>query len=289
MTFYIVILMKKITVSKRFVLIVILHFYLLNISAQQNVSVKQFPYTGQLPSNTVKRILQDDEGYMWFGTLDGLSRYDGYKIVTFRSNTESPDLLTENDITCLAEDKKQNIWIGTTRGLNILNKQNYQITHFEHEYVKDRNIRCLKVMSDSSIWIGVDNYIVCFNSDFSLRKKYDNSVLPNTSTHYIFEDMDGNIWLALWNGGLFKYNKKSDSFVKYPKIGNNDNPFAIFQDERKQLWIGTWGGGLFLFDPEKKSDEMYTQINVFNKEKHIEEKTFFSIVQDNKNKYIWVM
>ncbi|NLE33372.1 MAG: hypothetical protein GX619_10185, partial [Bacteroidales bacterium] len=62
------------------------------------LSVESFPYMSQLPSNSVQRVYQDKEGFLWFGTLDGLCRYDGYSIRSFRSDMNNPNLLSNNDI-----------------------------------------------------------------------------------------------------------------------------------------------------------------------------------------------
>ncbi len=73
---------------------------------------------------------QDKEGYIWFGSGDGLCRWDGYQIRTFKSDYRHPDLLTHNWVNCIAEDAEQNLWIGTQFGLDILNKKTGRIRHF---------------------------------------------------------------------------------------------------------------------------------------------------------------
>lgn len=275
--------------SKKIALIAIVFISALNLLGKPNILVRNFPLIDQLPSNTVKRIFQDNDGYMWFGTLDGLCRYDGYRIITFRSDINNPDLLLENEISCLEEDHHNNIWIGTSRGINILNKKNYKITHFNNEYINNKEIRAIKVSRDGNIWVGIYGAILCFNPDFTLRKAYLNreSYTPNINS--IYEDQDGNVWISLTNRGLHKYDKASDSFKKYPKIGERDNPFVVFQDDKKQFWVGTWGDGLYLFDPEQTESKMFTPINILNKEKKAKETAFFSIVQDDFSGYIWAI
>ena len=282
--------MKSKKYLSRLLSLIALNALAISVCAQMNMSAKQFPLVNQLPSNTVKRIFQDSEGYMWFGTLDGLCRYDGYRVVTFRSNTSNPKFLTENEINYIAEDKNDNLWIGTNKGINVLNKKTYRITQLDNEYVDNTDIRYIKVAQDGNIWVGTYSSLLCFNPDLTLKKRYEDTEIPSTSTNCIYEDAEGNIWISMWNNGLFRYNKATDSFIKYPPIGdNNNNPFSIFQDEKGQFWIGTWGGGLYLFNPNETGEKMYTQIDVYNKESKVKERTFFSITQDNRNKYIWVM
>lgn len=91
----------------------------------QQMSVTTLPLNNYLPSSSVLRVHCDKEGFLWLGTKDGLCRYDAYRIQTFRSGLKTPNLLTNNEITCIAEDDKGFLYIGTKKGLNILNKQTY--------------------------------------------------------------------------------------------------------------------------------------------------------------------
>ncbi|MBN1893615.1 hybrid sensor histidine kinase/response regulator, partial [bacterium] len=72
-----------------------------------------------LSQNTVSCILQDREGFMWFGTEDGLNRYDGGRFEVFRPDPSDPKSLSDGFIQCLAEDLEGRIWIGTSAGLNV--------------------------------------------------------------------------------------------------------------------------------------------------------------------------
>ena len=100
---------------------IIFIFFILNIwncITAQELSVDVLPLSGQFPSNSVQRAFQDREGFMWFGTREGLVRYDGYRVLTFRSGKMTPSLFTDNQITSLA-DSREYILIGTKKGLNI--------------------------------------------------------------------------------------------------------------------------------------------------------------------------
>lgn len=257
------------------------------------VTVRQVPIMEQLPSNTIQRIYQDKEGYIWLGTLDGLCRYDGYRIVLFRSDMNNPNLLTNNEITCIAEDNNH-LWIGTKEGVNILDKKTYQIHHFKDNSIQNQEIKYILVSSDSSIWVGAGNEVFRYNPDFSLKSHYynnssDPNSLPNAPINSIYEDLSGNIWILTWRSGLLKYNPIHNNFTRYPTIGTDDNPFRIFQDNRKQYWICTWKNGLYLFNPEKKPDSMYSQIETKDENRHLTESIFYSIIQDDAKGYIWAL
>ena len=253
----------------------------------QEFSVEILPLSKQLPSNSVQRVFQDREGFMWFGTREGLSRYDGYRILTFRSGKTTPDLLTDNQITCIT-DSWERILIGTKKGLNILNKKTYEISHIDNEELKDQEIRSILFDSKGYIWVGTYVALYRCSSDFSSCKRYDSS-LPVTSVNSIYEDTDNNIWVTFWRKGIFRYDRIKDTFVKYPVLGKENNPFSVFQDDKKQHWIGTWGEGLYKFYPEESDEQVYMPVESVKKGELPGNGTFFSIQQDKKYGYLWLV
>lgn len=94
----------------------------------------------KLPVKAIHRIFQDSEGYIWYGTFDGLCRYDGYDIKVYRSDLSNPNLLASNYITYIAEDHEKKIWFGTTNGLYTLDKSTQQIKTIPLEGSQDPNV-----------------------------------------------------------------------------------------------------------------------------------------------------
>jgi signal transduction histidine kinase/ligand-binding sensor domain-containing protein/DNA-binding response OmpR family regulator len=274
--------------NRRNILIATLFFCLFfNIQAN-TISVKPIDLRNQLPSNTVPRIFQDSDGFMWFGTFDGLCRYDGYRVLTFRSDLKNPHLLTDNEVTCIDEDESK-LWIGTRKGLNLLDKKTYKITPFNDSLTQKANITCICVSSDKTIWVGTDDNLYHYNSDGSLRKAHSQSFSVPTGANSIYEDSTSAVWITTWKQGLLRYDKKTDSLIQYPPVGKTNNPFKIYQDNKKQFWICTWGEGVYLFYPDKKESEMYVKLPTYNKEKQSLEQVFYSIIQDDRNNYIWTI
>lgn len=253
----------------------------------QQISVSTLPLNNRLPSSTVVRVHCDREGFLWLGTKDGLCRYDGYRVLVFRSGLKTPKLLTNNEITCITENRNGYLFIGTKKGINILNKRTYQITPVEHNELKDQEIRTMIVDSEGWIWIGTLTSVFRCSADFSFCRRYD-SALPVTSVNSIYEDADKNIWIALWQRGLHKYDSKKDTFTSMPQIGALNNPFKVFQDDKKQHWILTWESGIYLFYPEEKQELMYNHMDIKSEENWVESGCF-SITQDDKYGYIWIV
>ncbi len=254
----------------------------------QQLSVDVLPLGGQLPSNSVQRIFQDREGFMWLGTREGLCRYDAYRVLTFRSGKTTPNLLTDNEITCITEDSRRHLLIGTKKGINVLDKRTYEIHHVNNEELIDQEIRSILVDSKGNVWVGTYIALYRCSADFSSCKRYDSS-LPVTSVNSLYEDKDKNLWVTFWRKGLYRYDREADRFVKYPDLGNENNPFCVFQDDKKQHWIGTWGEGLYMFYPEEKGDLTYVSAKNFRGEELPKNGSFFSIQQDDKYGYIWLV
>ena len=211
-------------------------FLLMSISSYaQQIIAKQMPFLEQLPSNEVIDLHQDQNGFIWLGTKNGLGRYDGYQLQTFKSDFNQPHLLTDDFIWCFAEDDNC-LLVGTRQGVNLVDKSNYQIRPFPDTEIQNTWINFMLVDSRKELWICTRNQVSHYNSDYSLKKRYGNLIpaVPNNGINSIYEDHFGNIWVCTWGGGLYKYLKNTDTFMSFPTLGANNNPFKIFQDKDDQ-------------------------------------------------------
>ncbi len=117
-----------------------------------------------LSQSIVKSILQDKEGFIYFGTEDGLNRFDGYTFTVMRNNPDDPNSLSYNDINSICIDAEGNIWIGTfNSGLNKYNpytKKIITISHYDYNdtnTISHDNINSICADSSGIIWVGTDN------------------------------------------------------------------------------------------------------------------------------------
>lgn len=182
------------------------------------VQFQQLSLEDGLSQSVVNTILQDRQGFLWFGTQDGLNRYDGYNFKVYKPNPEDPNSLSDGWIESLFEDSDGYLWIGTYQGgLNRYNPNTNTFTQFHHIPEEP-----------SSIGEGM----ICA----------------------ILQDRSGTLWVGSTDG-LNKFNPDSGSFTHYRNDPNNpdslshNNVHVIYQDSKDRLWIGTLGGGLELFDP----------------------------------------
>jgi signal transduction histidine kinase/ligand-binding sensor domain-containing protein len=182
------------------------------------VQFQQLSLEDGLSQSVVNVILQDRRGFLWFGTQDGLNRYDGYNFKVYKPNPEDPNSLSDGWIESLYEDSDGYIWVGTYQGgLNMYDPNTDTFTQFRHIPEEP-----------SSIGEGMISAIL--------------------------QDRSGVLWVASMDG-LNQFNPKSRSFTHYlnnpddPDSLSNNNVHVIYQDSKDRLWIGTLGGGLELFDP----------------------------------------
>ena len=197
---------------------VVLFLCAITFAQKQNLQFSHLTSQDGLGSNTVFSILQDNKGFLWFGTYDGLSRYDGYNFHTFKTVEGDSASISDNKIRVMIKDKASSLWIGTW--YNGLNKFDPKTEKFKR-YLHNAN---------------------------------DNSSLSNNNIISLCEDRDGNIWIGTGGGGLNKFDVESGKFFYYkndpddPLSLSSDIVYSIYEDNAGILWIGTGNGGLNRFD-----------------------------------------
>ena len=248
----------------------------------------------ELPSNSVTRTFQDQEGYMWFGTKDGLCRFDGYTIRVFRSSAQTPGKLTNNEIECIAEDRNNRLWIGTLEGLNILDKKKFSLKPFENKFTENERINTVTCDSRGNIWIGTSNYGVLKvnpqNGEFERFSKDADSRLKLRSNNisHIYEDRAGNIWISSWKDGLCFIANGNKQIYFLPEIGKSNNPFRLFQDSNGLFWICTWGDGVYMMTLDSSYKSTIFPVKLTATSPSID-KIVYSIIQDDRYGHIWIV
>lgn len=206
-----------------------------------------------LVHNTVYCILQDDRGFMWFGTKDGLSRYDGYQFKNYRNNKKDPQSIGNNCIRSLFQDSKRKIWIGTDAGAYIYDPDKDSFEYFDAK-TKDgmrieKEVNDIKQDQNGVYWFAVD-----WQGVFSYNPANQNLIFHRLNTVVnawcIYIDKENKVWIGTHGGGLNYFNTKRQKFEKvdYPfenKTNDNDDDiYRIFQDDYNDLLITTANSGV---------------------------------------------
>ena len=182
------------------------------------VQFQQIGLEDGLSQSVINVILQDRRGFLWFGTQDGLNRYDGYNFKVYKPSPEDPNSLSDGWIESLYEDRDGYLWVGTYQGgLNRYDPNTDTFTQFRH------------IPEEPS---SISEGAICA----------------------ILQDRSGTLWVGSTDG-LSKFDPTSNSFTHYrnqpedPDSLSHNNVHVIYQDSKDRLWVGTLGGGLELFDP----------------------------------------
>lgn len=273
----------------KYILTFILSF-LSFLVCSQNITITDIPTIDQLPVNAIHRVFRDSEGYMWYGTVNGLCRDDGYHVKVFRSDIETPGLLEDNLVECIAEDKKGNIWFGTDKGVYILDKSDYSVHPMDRERLKNIPVMYLYATSDGYMWLSYRSILAKYDINGQLVKEYPlRNKYGRTTISGFCESRNHEIIISVWNGRVYHLDKEKDEFVPYPDKMRRQNPTVMVQDnEQDYFWLATWGDGVVRFDPSAPEDSMFVYSEIPINAAGEEDGVILSLVQDDKLGYIWL-
>lgn len=243
--------------------------------------IMDLPQLNKLPVFSIHCIFQDKEGYIWYGTSDGLCRDDGYNIQVFRSDMHTLNVMQSNVIWTIAEDMANRLWLGTYEGAYILDKTSFNIYQLDPTSIKGQKIIMIKSTSEGNMWVSTANGLYQFDSEGKLIHSYKIDK-GNGKVEYLYEDNDHDIWICVGSAGLCKLNKETktiESFSEGEAIREN----FILQDRNNNYWVGTWGNGIKRFAPYATKRARY----VSQPETQVNDGRIISIVQDEVHGYIW--
>ncbi|SFD80133.1 Signal transduction histidine kinase [Chitinophaga sp. CF118] len=241
--------------SKRVILLVLNTFLILT----KSLATDQYPITylgieQGLSNNAVTSIYQDHNGFMWFGTYDGLNRYDGYNFTIYRNEFNNPGSLINNRIACIVEDQDNRLWIGTRGGVSIFNNATSRFSSVNFLPYKEKTAKRITVAVNAvmpnmkeNVFIGTSGEgLLIYNKEAGSARQIP---LQNGNTHYdvmsIKYDQDQHAWLFVRNIGLCRYNDKTDII----EVINNSikTGITLQADKNKHLWLGA-DEGLYKYD-----------------------------------------
>ncbi len=245
----------------KYIFLILVFFTHLSVTGQ-NFLFENIATNDGLSQSTVNTIIQDQHGFIWFGTNDGLDKFDGYKIERFSHEKNSAGSLNKNTILKLYEDKNGIIWIGTYGGgINCFDYSLQKFTHYDHDPEDGNSLsnnQVFEIFEDSEglFWIGTEHGVDIFDRKTESFKSIGNQLnIPFGKTETITEDRLGDIWIAGGNG-IFRYRRLQKKFTRYPLFGTSEDKYTgnfvwdVFVDRRGDLWVGSLKG-LSKFDYTK--------------------------------------
>ncbi|MDQ3535665.1 MAG: hybrid sensor histidine kinase/response regulator, partial [Bacteroidota bacterium] len=268
--------------KKKYIISFITFLTYCQFSQGQSFNFTHYQVENGLSNNSVHSILQDSYGFMWFGTKDGLNRFDGYTFKVFRGNPNDSTGLGSNIIQSLYENNGQ-LWVGTDKGLYEYDSKSENLNLLDnttHKYIRG-------ILKD-------DNNNLWFISDHTLNKynlaSKQLQVYP-TDTYFSATSLcitpDGTLWIVTTSGTLHKYDPQNDSFQSYDMFENSALTSynwieKIYSADNHSILIGTQSQGIKIFDINTATYE-----DVLSHDEDSSELFVRDFVQYSSNEY-WV-
>ncbi|MFO7850792.1 MAG: two-component regulator propeller domain-containing protein [Spirochaetia bacterium] len=230
-----------------------------------NVRFEHIKKEKGLSSLSVSSIVQDQRGFLWFGTQGGLNRYDGYEFKVYKNEPFNANSLSHDLIQTLYMDKDHTLWVGTYNGLNKLNTLTGDVRRYIHDPEDQSSLSgsvVVSVLRDSrgELWVGTLEGLNRLNEETGEFTRFlhdpDNpGSLSSNTVRDIYEDSSGRLWIATYDG-LNRYHREENRFSAYR--ADCEFTMTLGQSRNGHLWVGTWGGaGLYDFDINSKSFTPY--------------------------------
>jgi signal transduction histidine kinase/ligand-binding sensor domain-containing protein/CheY-like chemotaxis protein/AraC-like DNA-binding protein len=255
-----------------------------------------------LSHNDVTCIFKDNNGFMWFGTLSGLNRYDGYKFKIFKHSASDTTSLDDDYIVSISEGPENKLWIETRNGFDIYDPATEKFSHNIRGYLRsiaipDQFITVLKKDRSGNFWflhrtLGIYEYNPETNKTIHLtHSAKDTSTIFSNSVSDLAQDSQGNFWLTYRNGELerleprsLKVNYRSRIFNELPPELNS--PYKIYIDKQDAIWafVPTYSAGVYYVDVKKG---IVKHIDKGNDQAHLNTDVVSSVIQDDKGR-IWI-
>ncbi|MEO5594133.1 MAG: two-component regulator propeller domain-containing protein [Chitinophagaceae bacterium] len=270
-------------------------------SQRQNIKFDHLDINSGLSQNHILCALQDSRGFMWFGTHDGLNKYDGYKFTIYRSDFTDKYSIGNNYITALIEDRKGNIWVGTSGGgLNKYDKEKDRFIQLRHtgdpNSLSSNLITSIAEDHNGNLWIGTNDEGVNLldpatgKAKHYINNKTDSQSLANNYVRTVLEDGQHRIWVGTIDGGLNLFDATTNHFKRYMHNPADSNSISgnkirtLFADSKQRLWIGTDGAGLSMLD--LKTNMFRNYLNKKNNSNSLPGNAAYTICEKDGN--IWI-
>jgi signal transduction histidine kinase/streptogramin lyase len=254
-----------------------------------------------LSQSAIHAVLQDQQGFLWFGTEEGLDKYDGYEFTVYKHDPDDANSLSDNTIYSLYQDRDGGLWIGTSMGIDRLDPKTNTFVHYDSDRTGPPGISGLTVSTifqdrSGMLWIGTDGgglaVLDLAANHFTMyqHSAEDPQSLPDNSIESIYEDQSGALWIGTAKG-LVLFDRTTGKFSLPFRPTAPGAPFlgtipvyAIYQDNRGTLWIGTQNG---LFEWNQSGDQWIAYRHDLNDPNSLGDDTVTCILEDSQGA-LWI-
>lgn len=275
-------------------------FSIFNPSTGKNHRYEVSDKPGKLKTGSIREIYEDSNNQIWLASQDaGLYSFDRNteKFTPYFHDEKNVNSLSSNNVYCISEDYKGNLWVGTLNGLNKIDKQTGKFVRYfnrpaDESSLSENRIRSIYEDSDKNLWIltyfqGVCQYDQKTNKFKRIKNNvYDPASLVNNTTHSVYEDKNGSLWIGTACGvsRFDKVKQNFDNYVNNPSDSRTISHGAIWnfcEDNNKNIWICT--------DSDiNRFDHSNNEIKRLNFNTKINHNSFYRcIIQDLQNK-LWI-
>ncbi|MCP5049976.1 MAG: response regulator [bacterium] len=235
----------------------------------EHISLKQ-----GLSHGSVYAIAQDPQGFMWFGTEDGLNKYDGHNITVFYHEASNGNSISSGNVGYIVVEPSGVMWLGTwDGGLNRYDPKTDTFKHYLHNPGDPKSLTGNSIMTicqdkDQRIWVGTDSGLDRWDpeTDGFIHYRYEPGNLPGLSgkrIRSVCQDREGILWVGTRDGGLNRLNLETGAVKTYrhdprnPLSISSDYVSQVFEDSNGTLWVGTYDQGLNRFDRTRRTFDRF--------------------------------
>ncbi len=210
-----------------------------------------FVVSDHISNQTITAIIQDESGYLWFGTNRGLNRFNGYDYHQYLHDKENPNSICNNNITAIFEDQSKNLWVGTKNGISRLNKDS---RNFETIPIKSPQLIANQILesSDGNIFAGFSDRIYKYDpaaKQFVSILKFETNYIANQ----FFIDKADRFWL-ISRYSIKCYSYPNFNLIREVPITTNPNIFYADMLEDGMLWVMHDKGVIHIFDTNNNDE-----------------------------------
>lgn len=247
-----------------------------------------------LSQGRISDIIQDSAGFMWFGTRDGLNRWDGYSMEVYKNSPGNPNTIRSNVIEKILMDHKGTLWILTEEGLckhepgtdifipYEIQGMNPKSKIFDFNF--DKNGKILLAVSN-------DGLLELDTAERKVKKlSLINFLDENDDIRFLFVDSKNRIWVNKRKGGILLFDRSTGIPLSFNMMIHNEQEnnrryiTSIAEDKDGNFWIGSGDIGLFFIDQKLLN---FKEPRVIEIDKHFLGKVVMDLKFENDN-YLWV-